>query len=461
MNNGSRLPAFYAFCGHSMAKKHTVWAVAALGLALASGGAWWVQRHGLPGMGAGAASGAPAPGGLGAPGGQPGGRPGGPGGTPGVEVAKVAMVSLQDDAQAVGTLRSRQSVVLRPEVAGRVSHIAFADGSRVKKGQLLVQLDDVLPKAELSQAQAQVSIARANLTRNQELVAEKFVAPRVVEESQAALQVAEAQLALAQARVARMRIVAPFDGTVGIRVVNLGDYVKDGADLVNLEDTSSLYVDFRLPERYQGKLAAGQPVKVELDALPGRSFQAKVVALDPLVDANGRSLAVRALLPAQPGSLLRPGMFARTTTVFAVNEGALTVPEEAIVPQGGKQFVFVLQPEGEGEARKWLSKKVEVTLGVRRASTVQVVTGLNQADTVVVAGQQRLQKDGTAVRVVDMSARGGPRKGGGDGAGPGPGQGSGGKAPDAVAEKSMNKSAGAGNDSKNQTAAPSAAVAKP
>ena len=443
-----------------MAKKHTVWAVAALGLVLASGGAWWVQRHGLPGLGSGAVPAAVGPGGPGAPGAQPGARPGGPGGTPGVEVAKVAVASLQDDAQAVGTLRSRQSVMLRPEVAGRVSRIAFADGARVHKGQLLVQLDDVLQQAELSQAQAQVSIARANLTRNRELVAEKFVAPRVVEESQAALQVAEAQLALAQARVARMRIVAPFDGTVGIRVVNLGDYVKDGADLVNLEDASSLYVDFRLPERYQGKLAAGQPVKVELDALPGRSFQAKVVALDPLVDANGRSLAVRALLPAQPGSPLRPGMFARTTTVFAVNERALTVPEEAIVPQGGKQFVFVLTPEGEGEARKLLSKKVEVTLGVRRASTVQVVQGLNEGDTVVVAGQQRLQKDGTAVRVVDMSAQRGPRKGGG---GPGPG-GKPGDTPEGVAIKPMNISAEGGNDVKNQAAtasAPPAAPAKP
>jgi membrane fusion protein (multidrug efflux system) len=316
----------------------------------------------------------------------------------------VKVQHLQDDAQAVGTLRSRQNVMLRPEVAGRVALIAFADGARVKKGQLLVQLDDVLQKAELSQAQAQVSIARANLRRNQELLAEKFVAPRVVDESQAALQVAEAQLALAQARLSRMRIVAPFDGTVGIRSVNLGDYVKDGADLVNLEDTSSLYVDFRLPERYQAKVSTGQKVRVELDAWPGKVLEARVQALDPLVDANGRSVAVRAVLPPQAGAGLRPGLFARTTTVFAVNDTALVVPEEAIVPQAGRQFVFVLDSEGDGEARKLLSRKVEVKLGVRRASAVQVVDGLKEGDTVVVAGQQRLQKDGTAVRVVDLNA---------------------------------------------------------
>jgi membrane fusion protein (multidrug efflux system) len=263
----------------------------------------------------------------------------------------------------------------------------------------------------LSQAQAQVSIARANLKRNQELLAEKFVAPRVVEESQASLQVAEAQLALAQARLGRMRIVAPFDATVGIRNVNLGDYVKDGADLVNLEDSSSLYVDFRVPERFQGKLATGQLVKVELDALPGQVFQAKVQALDPLVDANGRSVAVRAVLPGVGSSPLRPGMFARTTTVFSVSDSALVVPEEAIVPQGGKQFVFVLDTEGEGEAKKQLSRKVEVKLGVRHNAQVQLVSGVKAGDTVVVAGQQRLQKDGTEVRVVDMSAPPGGKKG--------------------------------------------------
>ena len=390
-----------------MSQKAIYGAVVVTGLVAALAGAWWVQNkpaQASKDVGTAAAPSKGAPPGPGAPGGG-GAR------SPGVEVAKVKAVALQDDAQAVGTLKSRQSVMLRPEVAGRVSQIAFADGARVRKGQLLVQLDDVLQRAELSQAQAQVSIARANLKRNQELLAEKFVAPRVVEESQASLQVAEAQMALAQARLGRMRIVAPFDGTVGIRNVNLGDYVKDGADLVNLEDSSSLYVDFRVPERFQGKLATGQRVKVELDALPGQVFQAKVQALDPLVDANGRSVAVRAVLPGVGQSPLRPGMFARTTTVFSVSDAALVVPEEAIVPQGGKQFVFVLDAQGEGDAKKLLSRKVEVKLGVRNNGQVQLVSGVKEGDTVVVAGQQRLQKDGTEVRVVDMSGPPGGKKG--------------------------------------------------
>lgn len=321
---------------------------------------------------------------------------------PAVEVVRVATARIQDDAQAVGSLRSRQSVMLRPEVAGRVAQIGFEDGARVRRGQLLVQLDDVLPRAELSQAQAQLSIASANLQRNQELVAQNFIARRVLDESQANLQVAEAQVALAQARLQRMRITAPFDGTVGLRRINLGEYVKDGADLVNLEDTSALVVDFRLPERYQSRIAVGQTVQVQLDALPGKNFAARVQALDPLLDVDGRSIAVRATLSATAGKELRPGMFARVLTVFAIDEAALVVPEEAIVPQGGKQFVICIETEGEGDATKYLSRRAEVQLGVRRGAQVQVTSGLTAGDTVVVAGQQRMQKDGTPVRVVEM-----------------------------------------------------------
>jgi len=416
--------------------------VAVVGIALASGGAWWLQNRQ-----ASAAAPASSGGGPAAPTPAAGPR------APGVEVAKVEIMPLRDDAQAVGTLRSRQNVVLRPEVAGRVSKLGFVEGSAVKKGQLLVQLDDTLQQAEIRQAQAQVSIASANLKRNQELVAQNFVAKRVLDESEAALQVAEAQLALAQARLARMSITAPFDGTVGIRSVNLGDYVKDGADLINLEDLSSLYVDFRLPERFQTRVRRGQEVEVQLDALPGRVFKARIEALDPLIDANGRSVGVRAVLPNTAGEPLappsggkggaggasvapqaaalknlaakpvapagagplRPGMFARVTAVFAVRESALTVPEEAIVPQGGRQFVIkVVEPSavpGTATASlspdvKTVSQRTEVKLGIRRPGRVEVTEGVSEGDTVVVAGQQRLQKDGTAVRVLETGRPG-------------------------------------------------------
>lgn len=378
-----------------MARKIIYPLAAVIGISVASGVAWWYQSKPKVAqeIAAGPAANAPPR-------------------AAGVEVAKVKKVSLQDDAQSVGSLRSRQSVMMRPEVAGRVSALGFSDGARVRKGQLLVQLDDTLQRAELRQAQAQLSIAQAALKRNQELVAQNFVAQRVLDESQANMQVAQAQQALAQAKLARMAIRAPFDGTVGLRIVNLGDYVKDGADLVNLEDTSSMYVDFRLPERHQSQLKREQTVELALDALPGRTFKARVVAIDPLVDANGRSVGVRAELPNASGESapLRPGMFARVTTIFSVNDSALVVPEEAIVPQGGRQFVIrvvapsvlPVAPENLPPETKFVSMRQEVQLGVRRQGQVEILEGLSEGQTVVLAGQQRLQKDGTPLRVVEL-----------------------------------------------------------
>ena len=492
-----------------MAKKIVYPLVAILGIAVASGAAWWYQSKPTGPKEMVAGSGA-----------APAGAPAGPASGPavpraaGVEVAKVETMSLRDDAQAVGTLRSRQSVMLRPEIAGRIKELGFTDGARVRKGQMLVQLDDALQRADLRQALAQVSIAKANLKRNEELVAQNFVAKRVLDESAASLQVAEAQLGLSCARLSRMVLLAPFDGTLGIRNINLGDFVKDGADLVNLEDTSSMYVDFRLPERFQGKLKLQQPVELLLDAVPGRKFKARIEALDPLLDANGRSVGVRAVLPnsmgeaatppgaagggrpaaaaaaaasapkarparpaaARPNAApesgtvsraagpyealgcppdpitpsarpampaaaagraapaggpapLRPGMFARVTAVFSVNEAALVVPEEAIVPQGGRQFVFkVVEPSALPPAvaasapplapdTKFDSQRQEVKLGARRAGKVEVTDGLSEGQTVVVAGQQRLQRDGTALRVVEL---GRPPQAGAPGAGASP-----------------------------------------
>jgi membrane fusion protein (multidrug efflux system) len=318
--------------------------------------------------------------------------------------------------------------MMRPEVAGRIKSLGFSDGAQVRKGQVLVQLDDTLQQAEVSQAMAQVSIAKATNQRNKELVAQNFVAQRVLEESAAVLQVAEAQLALANARLSRMAILAPFNGSVGIRNVNVGDYVKDGADLVNIEDISSMYVDFRLPERFQGKLKLNQTVELVLDAFPGRAFKARIQALDPLLDVNGRSVGVRALLPNVMGEMaqkgkpqaagagsgsnpLRPGMFARVNTVFGVNDAAVVVPEEAIVPQGGRQFVIKVVAPSELPTgatanfpadTKFVSQRQEVKLGVRRQGKVEILEGLSQGQTVVVAGQQRLQRDGSPLRIVEV-----------------------------------------------------------
>lgn len=376
-----------------MASKAIYPVIAVAGIAVASAAAWWFQHK--PAKPAGEVALAPA----GTQQAGPAASAAGGGRAPAVEVARVEVQRLTDDAQAVGSLRSRQSVVLRPEVSGRVTRINFRDGERVRRGQLLVQLDDQLPQAQVKQAEAELSIARANHRRNQELVEQKFIAQRQVDESAANLQVAEAKLALARASLARLRIVAPFDGIAGIRSINIGDYLKDGADIVNIEDLEAIYLDFRLPERFQTKVQRGQPALVEIDALPGRRYAAVVQAIDPLVDANGRSIGIRGCIDNRHLQL-RPGMFARVTAVFGSREQALVVPEEAIVPQAGRQFVYRLAIGPDQDTR--IAQRVEVKVGMRQPGRVEVTEGLQPGDVVVTAGQQRIQKDGTPVRVLDL-----------------------------------------------------------
>jgi membrane fusion protein (multidrug efflux system) len=233
------------------------------------------------------------------------------------------------------------------------------------------------------------------------LAEQNFISRRSVDESAAALQVAEAKLALAHATAARLKILAPFDGLAGIRMVNVGDYLKDGADIVNIEDIEAIFVDYRLPERFQSKVRRGQLATAELDALPGRKFTAVLQAIDPLIDANGRSVGVRACIDNRRLQL-RPGMFARVNTVFGQRDDARVVPEEAIVPQAGKQFVIRLLPGPD--AQGLVTQRVEVKVGQRSPGKVEIVDGLDVGDTVVIAGQQRLQRDGTAVRVLEMAA---------------------------------------------------------
>lgn len=378
---------------------HTV--VAGVGIALAAGAAWWVQNKGSLRGAEGGAAAAIAPTGAGALDGP----------VP-VEVGRVVVTSIADDAQAVGSVRSHQGVMLRPEVSGRISKIGFGDGQRVRRGQLLVQLDDTLQVAQVQQAQAQASIARTNLQRNRELVAQNFVSASVVDQTAAALQVAEAQVALAQAQLARMRIVAPFDGAAGISNVNLGDYVKDGADLVNIEDTSSMWVDFRLAERFLANLKTGQSVEIQLDAMPGRKFTGQVDAIDALLDANGRSLLVRARL-RNPGGELRSGLFARTRVVFATRDNALVVPEEALVPQGGKQYLVKVVDGPNGK----VAQRLEARIGMRLPGKAEILEGLKAGDLVVTAGQARVMRgESVPVRIVDIGGsaerpRGEPAKG--------------------------------------------------
>lgn len=364
--------------------------VAAVGLIAASVLAWWWQQRPAATGSAGGNANAAAP-----------ARPAGPTGPVSVEVARAEARDLTDDTTAVGSLRSRQGVVIRPEVSGRIVRLGFADGQRVRRGQLLVQFDDSLPQAQLRQAEAQLAIARTTLQRNVELVAQNFVTQSVVDQAEANVKVAEAQVALARATVDKLRIVAPFDGQAGIRQVNVGDYLKDGADIVALEDSSSVYVDFSLPERFAPRIRPQQSVSVSIDSLAGQAFGAVVEALEPQITADGRAIAVRARVP-NPSAQLRPGMFARVKVVLGQRPGAILVPEEALLPQAGKELLIKVVDGPKGPT----SQKLEVRTGLRRDGKVEILEGLVAGERVVTAGQAQLVRvDAQALKVVELGAR--------------------------------------------------------
>ncbi len=333
----------------------------------------------------------------GAPGAKPG--TGAPAGPPGgfalpVETAWVKATELALDATAVGSLRSNESVVLRPETAGRISSINFRDGSTVAKGALLIGLDAAMQAAEYDQARANLGLAQANLKRTRELFEKKFISQQALDNTEAALKVQEAALALAQAKLDKTRIKAPFSGVVGIRNVSVGDYVKEGQELINLEDIGTLKIDFRLPESYLGQLKPGQTLEVSTDALSGQKFEAVLDAINPLVDTGGRAISCRAHL-ANADSKLRPGMFVRVRLIFEQRSNVLLVPEQSIVPDVKAPFVFRVV---DGKA-----VRTTVKTGVRRNAQVEIVDGLKADDEVVTAGQLKL-RDGAPVMTIGGQA---------------------------------------------------------
>ncbi|MEK7438745.1 MAG: efflux RND transporter periplasmic adaptor subunit [Pseudomonadota bacterium] len=308
-----------------------------------------------------------------------------------VETAKVALETLQEDVSAVGSLRSNESVVVRPEISGRISGIDFIEGAQVRKGAALVVLDSSTQAAEVQQARANLALAKTNFERTQELQKSKFVSANAGDQALNGLKVAQANLALAEARLAKTRILAPFNATIGLRQVSVGDYVKEGQDLVTLEDLGALKLDFRLPENYFGRVKLGQQVEIKTDAYPGQVFKARLIAVDPLIDQAGRSMSLRAKLD-NPDGKLRPGMFANVRLIFSERAGALTLPEEALVPISTEHFVFKVLG---GKVQR-----VKVRIGLRRNAKVEVIEGLQSGDEVVTAGQLKL-REGAAVKPLD------------------------------------------------------------
>jgi membrane fusion protein (multidrug efflux system) len=307
-----------------------------------------------------------------------------------VETARVTVGPIERRLTAVGSLRSNESVVIRPEIAGRIAEFRFDEGERVQKGQPLVLLDDSVWSAAVEQAQAALELSQANYDRAVDLLQRKVGTTKARDEALSQMRVDQAELELAKARLDKSVIAAPFDGVVGLRKVSVGDFVNAGDDIVNLEQIDPLKADFRVAEAYLGAVEPGQRIELGVDAFPSRTFTGEVYAIDPLIDESGRSILLRARLP-NPDHMLRPGLFARVTLVLNERQDALQVPEQALVPQGQDQFVFKVE-DGKAAFTK-------VKVGIRREGMVEITEGLGPEDEVVTAGQLKI-RDGAEVKPV-------------------------------------------------------------
>jgi membrane fusion protein, multidrug efflux system len=307
-----------------------------------------------------------------------------------VETAPAKVGPIQRRLTAVGSLRSNESVVVRPEIAGRIAEFKFDEGQSVKKGDPLVVLDDSVWRAQVEQAQAALELAQSNYERAVDLLKRKAGTTKARDEASAELRADQASLELAKARLDKTVLKAPFGGVVGLRKASVGDFIDVGKDIVNLEQIDPLKVDFRVAEVYVGAVKPGQNLQLGVDAFSGDRFEGEVYAIDPLIDESGRSILLRARLPNQDGRL-RPGMFARISLVLNEREDAIQVPEQALVPQGQDQFVFKVV------GGKAVFTKVKV--GIRRDGMAEIVEGLGPGDQVVTAGQLKI-RDGVPVKPV-------------------------------------------------------------
>ncbi|MEN5082114.1 efflux RND transporter periplasmic adaptor subunit [Bosea sp. TWI1241] len=310
-----------------------------------------------------------------------------------VEVGSIEVASVDEEVEALGTLAADESVVIAPEIAGRVTALGFKEGDRVKKDQPLVMLDTAILDAELAQAKADVSLARDTYERNTSLVKRGAGTQVALEQATAQLASQEARLQLAQAKLAFATIKAPFNGVVGLRSVGVGDFVSVGKPLITLTNIDPIKVDFRVPEIFLTRVRTGQQIQLRVDAIPDRPFTGTVFAIDPVVDVNGRAVRLRATVP-NGDLVLRPGLFARVTVVVDQRHEALLVPETAVVPDGMSKVVFVVE---DGKARR-----VQVELGKRLPGKVEVVKGLKPGMQIVTAGQMRL-RDGSTVSIKEKT----------------------------------------------------------
>ena len=290
--------------------------------------------------------------------------------------------------EAVGSISAIREVTLSPEVAGRITAIRFTAGQRVGTGAVLVQLNDGPERADRAAAAAKAEFARLQLSRTRELVPSGAESREVLQQRQAEYQQAVAAVSQLDARLAQKRVSAPFAGEVGVRRVNLGQYLNPGDAVATLTSLEQLFVNFTVPQQELSRLKLGSEVRVTSDAWPGRAFTARVTAIEPRVAEDSRNIWVQGTL-ANPDRTLRPGMYINAALALPPISGALVVPVTAIQTSAQGDSVIVIR--GANARKEGKAEAVSVTTGRRFGDWVVVAKGLKSGDVVVTEGQLRVQ----------------------------------------------------------------------
>jgi membrane fusion protein, multidrug efflux system len=315
-----------------------------------------------------------------------------------VSVANAKAEVIPNLLTAVGDLAAVHQVNVTSDVNGRITEILFEAGSSVKAGAPLVQLFDAPDKGDLASFKAQATGAQMALDRAKQLAARQFGPQSTVDAAQATFDQAEAGIAKTQAIISQKLVRAPFDGELGVRHVEVGQYLTAGTQIVSLTDLSVLYANFTVTEKDSAQLKVGQTVRLVVDAYPGRSFEGKITTIEPQVSTDTRNIHVQATIE-NPDHILKPGMFTTTTVVLPDKPPVVTVPETAVDYTLYGDSVFLVTEKKEDDGKTSLAVvRTFVQTGNRINGRAEILKGLKADDRVVAVGQLKLQS-GAAVTI--------------------------------------------------------------
>jgi membrane fusion protein (multidrug efflux system) len=313
-----------------------------------------------------------------------------------VSTAEVTSEQWQQSIKAIGTIAPVNGVNIAAEIAGTVVEIAFESGATVKQGDLLVRLDTSSEEAQLRALEAQTELARLNAKRIRELRAEKAVAQSELDNAEATLAQFQGNTDSVKATIAKKTIRAPFAGRVGIRQVNLGEFVEAGrTTIVSLQSLDRVYTDFSLPQQDLSRIATGLKVRLSVDAFPGKEFEGEVTSLNPDLDIATRSVRVQATF-TNPEELLRPGMFARVEVLMPDTQDVLTIPTTAVLSAPYGSLVYVIK-DSTNAPNELVVQQQFIRTGLKKGDFVSVESGLKPGDRVVRSGMFKLRNGGTVL----------------------------------------------------------------